>query len=323
MEDRIKFSIIIPAFKSKFLKECIDSVLGQSYENFEIIIVNDASPENIDSIVSSYEDDRIVYRKNEKGFGGYDVIKNWNKGLSLCTGDYVICMGDDDKLLDNCLDSYCNLIGRHPLCTVFHIRTQIINEESEIVDIQEEISEVESVYAYIWNSLKDNRRQFIGDYLFSTKQLKKDGGFFYLPYAWGSDRISVTISAFNNGIAYSNEFGFQYRSNSGSITSSNKNTKGKIEAAKKLYLWYMDYLTSNKASNQMDELYRKMALGELDKYKAKDISASIATDIAYNIMYSFYWIINGKKNEIDFSTIKRGIYKGMGLLGSRDKLKGR
>ena len=100
----IKFSITIPAFKARFLKECIESILVQTYDNYELIIVNDASPEDLDSIVSSFEDSRIRYYKNEIGFGGYNVVLNWNKCLDYCTGDYMICMGDDDKLLPCCLE---------------------------------------------------------------------------------------------------------------------------------------------------------------------------------------------------------------------------
>ena len=54
MLSKIRFSIAIPAYKSYYLKECIDSILVQSYEDFELIIVNDASPEDLDSIVSLY-----------------------------------------------------------------------------------------------------------------------------------------------------------------------------------------------------------------------------------------------------------------------------
>lgn len=66
----MKFSITIPAFKAKFLKECIDSVLSQTYKNFEVIIVNDASPEDLTSIVNQYDDPRIRYFINEKKLWG-------------------------------------------------------------------------------------------------------------------------------------------------------------------------------------------------------------------------------------------------------------
>ena len=54
MAIEMKFSITIPAFKEKFLKETIDSVLAQTYQNYEIVIVNDASPYDLDSIVHQY-----------------------------------------------------------------------------------------------------------------------------------------------------------------------------------------------------------------------------------------------------------------------------
>ncbi|MBQ8672678.1 MAG: glycosyltransferase, partial [Bacteroides sp.] len=47
----MKFSITIPAYKRTYLQECIDSILAQTYTDFELIIVNDASPEDLDSIV--------------------------------------------------------------------------------------------------------------------------------------------------------------------------------------------------------------------------------------------------------------------------------
>lgn len=55
----MKFTIAIPAYKRTFLKECIDSILAQTYKDFELIIINDASPEDLDSVVECYKDSRI------------------------------------------------------------------------------------------------------------------------------------------------------------------------------------------------------------------------------------------------------------------------
>lgn len=62
-------SIGIPAYKATYLKEAIDSVLNQTYTKFELIIVNDKSPENIEEIISTYNDKRIRYYKNEDNLG--------------------------------------------------------------------------------------------------------------------------------------------------------------------------------------------------------------------------------------------------------------
>ncbi len=83
----IKFSVTVPAYKAQFLAECIDSILAQTYKNLELIIVNDASPQDLDSIVSKYDDPRIRYYKNEVGFGAEHVVGNWNKCLEYAIGN--------------------------------------------------------------------------------------------------------------------------------------------------------------------------------------------------------------------------------------------
>lgn len=88
MTTDIKFSITVPAYKAQFLSECIDSILAQTYKNFELIIVNDASPQDLDSIVSQYDDPRIRYYKNKVGFGAEHVVGNWNKRLECTKNEY-------------------------------------------------------------------------------------------------------------------------------------------------------------------------------------------------------------------------------------------
>ena len=62
MEER-KFSVIIPAYNgAEFIGKTIQSVLNQTYTNFELIIVNDASPDQTDEIISQFSDNRIKYR---------------------------------------------------------------------------------------------------------------------------------------------------------------------------------------------------------------------------------------------------------------------
>ena len=80
------FTIAIPAYKSQYLKEAIDSVLNQTISDFELLIVNDASPHNITAVVNLYDDERIRYVINDSNIGGDDPVKNWNKCLSLAKG---------------------------------------------------------------------------------------------------------------------------------------------------------------------------------------------------------------------------------------------
>ena len=178
----MKFSVTIPTSKSRFLKEAIESVFGQTYADWELIIVDDCSPEPLKEIVEPFlSDRRISYYRNEKNCGAVNVVDNWNICLSHCTGDYVICMGDDDRLLPNCLEIYKKLIERYPTLNVYHTRTEIINEKGDVIDVQEERPEWESVLSLIWNRWDHRNKQFIGDFCYATDYLKHAEGYYQLP----------------------------------------------------------------------------------------------------------------------------------------------
>lgn len=249
----MKFSITIPAYKSAFLSEAIESCLAQTYADFELIIVDDASPEDIKGIVSQFNDNRIRYYRNEQNCGAIDVVDNWNICLSYACGEYIICIGDDDRLKPKCLQIYNTLIEKHPNVDIYHGWTEIINEKSETLDIQEPRPEIESVYSMIWNRWNNREYQFIGDFLFRTDALKKVGGFYKLPLAWGSDDISAVILA-EKGIANSQELCFEYRINQQTISSTG-NMAVKIDAIAEERDWYRKYIQNCRLSSDTDFKY--------------------------------------------------------------------
>lgn len=226
----MKFSITIPAYKRQFLKECIDSCLAQTYTDFELIIVNDHSPEDLDSIVNQYNDPRIRYYVNEKNCGAVDVVDNWNKCLGYAKGDYIICMGDDDRLLPCCLEEYAKLIEKYPDLSVYHAWTELIDENGKVYMYQEKRPEYEGAYSFLYHRWSFRFWQFIGDFCFKTDHLRQQGGFYKLPLAWTSDDITVFRAALDGGIANTQIPCFQYRSN-GQTISSTGSCKIKMEAA--------------------------------------------------------------------------------------------
>lgn len=295
-ENSIKYSIAIPAYKAKFLKECIDSVMAQTYSCFELIILNDASPESIDEIVSKYNDPRIRYYKNDKNVGAERIVDNWNKCLEYATGDYLICMGDDDKLLPCCLEEYAKLIEKFPGLDVYHGWTEIIDEESVPYSIQQQRPEQESVYAAIWGRMH-GRLQYIGDSLFAVESLRKAGGFYYLPFAWGSDDITFFRAAAASGVANTQVPVFQYRENRYSISSSGF-VDGKMDALMDYFQW-IDTFLEHHPGNGVDALYCKnlqeTALGyKLEIKKLEQITADLR---ARGIGRIFHWMkLKGKYN---------------------------
>lgn len=90
-------SVIIPVYKvEKYLPMCVDSVLNQTYQNLEVILVDDGSPDNCPAICDEYAKKdkriRVIHQKN----AGLSMARN--AGLDICTGDYITFVDSDDAL---------------------------------------------------------------------------------------------------------------------------------------------------------------------------------------------------------------------------------
>lgn len=100
----MKYSIIVTGYNcERYAKECIDSILNQTYKNFEILIYNDASTDDTAKICKPYTDSKNVWLWNNKVnqgacFGRYHLNK-------LASGDVVCFVGLDDYLPENCLET--------------------------------------------------------------------------------------------------------------------------------------------------------------------------------------------------------------------------
>lgn len=89
-----KATVIMPVYNcEKYLHEAIDSILNQSYTDFEFIIINDGSTDQSKVIIDSFKDIRINYIENEVNLG---LITTLNKGLKMAKGEYIFRMDADD-----------------------------------------------------------------------------------------------------------------------------------------------------------------------------------------------------------------------------------
>ena len=85
--------------RAQFIEKAIKSVLSQTFKDWELIILDDASTDNTEEIIQKYlQDERIKYFKNEQNLG---ITKNRNKSLSLSNGEYVAVLDSDDYWIDN------------------------------------------------------------------------------------------------------------------------------------------------------------------------------------------------------------------------------
>jgi glycosyltransferase involved in cell wall biosynthesis len=89
-------TFIVPCYKlAHLLPECIQSILNQTYREFEILIMDDCSPDDTPTVAGSFSDQRIRYIRNERNLGH---LRNYNKGIDLSSGKYIWLISADDKL---------------------------------------------------------------------------------------------------------------------------------------------------------------------------------------------------------------------------------
>lgn len=182
----IEFSIIVPIYKvEKYLRSCVDSILSQSYSDFEIILVDDGSPDNCGKICEEYAEAdsriKVVHKEN----GGLSSARN--AGLDVAVGDYVIFVDSDDYWDDNtALEHFHrNLAETHADLLVFPAKryyeeenrfTYILNmsvDRNRVIDTNvnrsiEYLLENNIYRAAAWN--KVIRRFIINDYQMRFKE---------------------------------------------------------------------------------------------------------------------------------------------------------
>ncbi len=118
MEDSIHISVIMPTFNQcSFIRRAISSLFGQSFRNWELIIVNDGCTDETDEYISDYiEDDRVIYVKNEKNEGlGYAL----NLGLDASHYNYIAYLPSDDFYFPNHLESLASILKREDVALAY------------------------------------------------------------------------------------------------------------------------------------------------------------------------------------------------------------
>jgi glycosyltransferase involved in cell wall biosynthesis len=123
-----KVSVIIPLYNGeKYINQAIESVLEQTYTNYEIIVVDDGSTDNSKQILSPYFDKiKYIYQKNQ------GVAAARNKGLEIATGDYIAFLDQDDYWLENKLERQINCFQSLPQISIIHSGWYRVNENNQI-----------------------------------------------------------------------------------------------------------------------------------------------------------------------------------------------
>ena len=163
-QEKALISIIIPVYKvEKYLEKCIQSVINQTYENLQIILVDDGSPDNCGKICDEYakKDHRIevIHKSN----GGLSDARN--KGLEIAKGEYIGFVDSDDYIEADMYEVLYNLLKQYnadvSICNFYTVsqgKISIKNADNGIneynrIEILKEILLDKNIQSYAWNKL--------------------------------------------------------------------------------------------------------------------------------------------------------------------------
>ena len=254
------FSVIVPIYKvEKYLYKCIDSVLNQSFGDFELILVDDGSPDNCPAICDEYaaKDERVKVIHKENG----GLVSARQEGIKVASGDYVFNLDGDDSLLPDAFESaYRIIVEYHPDMVSFSYRRCIDGEEGELV---EDLAE-EGLYN------KKDMEKNIYPRLLSDKNMKN---LFY--FVWGK--------AIKRELAIKHQLNVSRRISQGEDLSCTTPCYLEAESVymskKAVYLYTIrnDSLTTSFKTSHITQLYDTIiGLRKLDVKKPTDFEEQIS-----------------------------------------------
>lgn len=154
--DKPLVSVIIPNYNhAQYLEQRLDSAFGQTYPNFEVIILDDCSTDNSLEVINRYKDNphlsQIVVNESNSG----NTFKQWDKGINLAKGEIIWIAESDD---------YCELTMLEELVKAYTIKPNIVLAYAPVVYVNE-IGNITGYYSKEWKTQYVRGKRFIKNYL--------------------------------------------------------------------------------------------------------------------------------------------------------------
>lgn len=126
-------TVLIPTYNcAKYLIECIESILNQTYSDYEILLIDDGSTDNSREIIETFSDPRIRYFRNEKNLG---IVKTLNLGIDLASGEFIARMDADDIMVGDRLANQVKFLKENQSYGMVGAWYEVIDEEGRFIEL--------------------------------------------------------------------------------------------------------------------------------------------------------------------------------------------
>lgn len=210
-----KVTVLMSVYNGeKYLQEAIDSILVQTFIDFEFLIINDGSTDKTEEILKSYNDPRIKIINNEKNIG---LTKSLNKGLRLAKGEYIARQDADDISCDNRLERQIKLLDEKLDIAIVGTNYFRINEKGDIIQEIKRQEKDKNIKKYLLNGNQLGH----GTIMFRKSCIEKVG-FYREEFKFAQDYDFVLHFSEKYKLANIPETLYKWRINSNSVSVSRK-----------------------------------------------------------------------------------------------------
>lgn len=297
-----KVSFVLPAYKHRFLKDAIESILAQTYKDFELVVVDDRSPENLKEVVDQFSDPRLTYHYNEQNIGGKDLVAAWTHAMSFAKGEWCVLASDDDIYEPTYLERMMELVAKYPECDLFHCRPGQIDANGVKNLIGEGRPEFESGIELAYARLMQRARQTMPDFMFRKARWEEIGGFVKTTKAMHSDDATWMALAKGNGCVCAPEVLFWWRDSGVNVSMRKDNVAEKITATMEHKAWAEEFLKTLEPRTEPERVMLASMKANLDWKLAEHMRGDMAG------LRFFSWLGVMCKIKVDSYTCKRFIY---------------
>lgn len=222
-QQRSKISVCMPVYNNQdYVEQAISSVLNQTYQDYELVIVNDASTDNVEDIILSFNNYKLKYYKNKVNLGQYPTI---NKAIQHSTRKYINILCQDDWFQPNLLEKFTGILDKYPQVGLVLCATRWVDPNGELITIAKTFSIgtiIPGERAFYHFLTKGNFGAALSSLMIRRKCFEKLGLFknLYKSSPWGNNwEMNMRVSAFYD-VAYLDESLVSVRRHEGSATTS-------------------------------------------------------------------------------------------------------
>jgi glycosyltransferase involved in cell wall biosynthesis len=249
MSNHHPLAIVIPAYKSAFLREVLESIANQSCRDFQIYVGDDASPEKIRDIVGEFSGKLpIHYHRFPKNLGGISLSEHWRRSIELSDEPWVWLFSDDDLMEEGCVEAFYRELratsNRHEL---YRFNTCSINGQSRLVSENARHPQNETGPDFLVSRLRGGRTSTAQELIFSRSVWEAVGGFPDFPLGWASDDAFIAMLGARKPIRVMPGPLLKWRLSGKNISTDNSFAMAiqKLQACRKFVEWAADFLKKN------------------------------------------------------------------------------